>query len=87
MLLRQRRVGHPFRHWLSFILPAFITKLMLQTRFFSCLIPLLPDLIFECLVDGAFCILRPLRVVFGPEYLLPRPPVALPGCSLLFGAG
>jgi len=43
VLLRQRRVGHPFCHWLSFLLPAFVTELMLQTRFFSCPIPLLPN--------------------------------------------
>jgi len=71
VLLRQRRVGHPFRHWLSFLLPAFVTELMLQTRFFSCPIPLLPNLIFECLVDCAFCVLRPLLVVLEPEYLIP----------------
>jgi len=73
VLLRQRRVGHPFRHWLSFLLPIFVTKLMLQTRFFSCPIPLLPNLTFrfECLVDCAFCVLRPLLVVLGPEYLIP----------------
>jgi len=44
---------------------------MLQSCLFSCPIPLLPNLIFECLVDCAFCVLRPLLVVLGPEYLIP----------------
>jgi len=26
VLLRQRRVGHPFRHWLSFLIPAFVKE-------------------------------------------------------------
>ena len=67
VLLRQRRVGHPFHHWLSFLLPAFVTELMLQTRFFSYPIPLLPTLTFECLVDCAFCVLRPLLVVLDDD--------------------
>jgi len=71
VLLRQRRAWHPFRRWLSFLLLGFITEQMLQTRFFSCQIPLLPSLIFECLVDCAFCVLPPLLVVLGPEYLIP----------------
>jgi len=71
VLLHQRRFGHPFRHWLSFLLPAFVTELMLQTRLFSCPIPLLPNMIFECLVDCTFCVLRPSLVVLGPEYLIP----------------
>jgi len=70
VFLLQRRVGHSICHWLSFYLPAFVTKLMLGTLIFSCMILLLPNLIFECFVDCAFCVLRPLLVVLGPEYLI-----------------
>jgi len=47
VLLRQCRTGHPFGHWLSFLLHTFVTKLILQTRFFLCLNPLQPKLICE----------------------------------------
>jgi len=44
---------------------------MLQTHFFSCLIPLLLYLIFECHADCVFCVHRPLlSVVRGPKCLI-----------------